>query len=256
MSMKNYHKVTRGVVEQSRREGKSSVAKLDPLDLDLDRTYTLEEFEDINEQLKTQTLEIGEEPVDLFELDASGKLIPMPQTPFCKETVVAEIVRQIGMWNIYTNQGGGVTASQGGFNFDTGRGQTIRAPDVAFTPNRICCALSEEQCWTFQGQPFTPSFVVEVENVAGGRGAKFDNLDNKFRSVYFGYNTSVQLGWLVDPQNRDIWVYRRRNRSTAGRRKLEWNDVDGGTVLPGFTLDVEAIDKTTSVVCHCISIAL
>ena len=77
MSMKNYHKVTRGLVEQSRREGKSSMVKLDRLDLDLDRTYTLKEFEGINEQLKTQTLETGEEPVDLFELDASGKLIPI-----------------------------------------------------------------------------------------------------------------------------------------------------------------------------------
>ena len=98
------------------------MAMLDRLDLNLDRTYMLEEFEGINEQLKTQTLETGEEPVDLFELDASGKLIPIPQTPFCKELAVAEIIRQIGMWNIYTNQGGGVTASQGGFNFETGRG--------------------------------------------------------------------------------------------------------------------------------------
>ncbi|CAG8667100.1 8854_t:CDS:2, partial [Paraglomus occultum] len=223
----NYHKVTRGVVEQSRREGKSSVAKLDCLDLDLDRTYTLKEFEDINEQLKTQTLEIGEEPVDLFELDASGKLIPMPQTPFCKETVVAEIEA---------------------FNFETGRGgRTIRAPDVAFTPYHIYRTLSEEQRWTFQGQPFTPSFVVEVENVAGGRGTKFNDLDNKFRSAYFDYHTSVQLGWLVDPQNRDIWVYKRRNNGTVGRRKRDWNDVDGGTALPGFTLDVEEIDEIISV---------
>jgi len=158
--MKNYHKVTRGLVEQSRREGKSSMVKLDRLDLDLDHTYTLKEFEGINEQLKTRTLETGEEPVDLVELDASGKIIPMPQTPFCKEVVVAEIVRQIGNWNIYTKQGGGVTASQGGFNFETGRGRTIRAPAWRLRPTKFVVRCPRNSVGLFRGSPLPQASLL------------------------------------------------------------------------------------------------
>ena len=101
-------------------------------------------------------MEIGEEPVDIFELDASSQ--PMLQTLFCKEQVVAEIVRQIGNWNMYMKQDGAVTASQGGFNFNCM--QTIQAPDVAFMPNDICCMLSEEQHWNFQGSPSPQALLL------------------------------------------------------------------------------------------------
>ncbi|CAG8618731.1 8860_t:CDS:1, partial [Ambispora gerdemannii] len=53
--------------------------KIDINSLDFERSYTLKEFELINKQLKTHSLEIDGKSVDLFELDANGKLLPMPQ---------------------------------------------------------------------------------------------------------------------------------------------------------------------------------
>src|SRR6266542_3133636 len=85
--------------------------EIDLDNLDLKRSYTLEEFEYINSQLKNYTLEIDGHPVNLFELDENGKLVPIPEIPCIREGVVAEIARQLANWNIQTEQGGLVTTS-------------------------------------------------------------------------------------------------------------------------------------------------
>src|SRR5436190_1885840 len=108
--------------------------EIDLENLDLERSYTLEEFEFINSRLKDTTLELNEQPVNLFELDENGKLVPMPQTPPIREGVVAEIARQLANWNILTRQGGLVTTSQGGYIFVVDHEANIRAPDVSFVP--------------------------------------------------------------------------------------------------------------------------
>ncbi|CAG8814841.1 6215_t:CDS:1, partial [Gigaspora rosea] len=87
--------------------------KIDLNDLDLNRSYTFEKFEYINDQLKYHTFEINGQPVNLFEHDKNGNLIPMPQATINMEAVVSEIVRQLGNWNVQTGQGGAVTSSQG-----------------------------------------------------------------------------------------------------------------------------------------------
>jgi len=138
---------------------------LDLNNLDLDRAYSLREFEYISEQLKNRPIKIKEEFVHHFERDKAGKLVPMPPTTIYKEAVVAKIAYQLEDWNVGTKQGGVVTTSQGGFKLGNGE---IRAPDVAFTSKEICHRLSNRQIWTFQGEAFSPTFVVEVND--------FDNI--------------------------------------------------------------------------------
>ncbi|CAJ0834163.1 10983_t:CDS:2 [Entrophospora sp. SA101] len=96
---------------------KANGHKIDLDNLDFNSTYTFEEFELINEQLKTHTLEIEGNPVNLFELD-KGKLLPMPQNPISKEAVVCEISRQLSNWNVQTRENEIITTSQGGFDFN------------------------------------------------------------------------------------------------------------------------------------------
>ena len=139
---------------------------LDLNNLDLDRAYSLREFEYISEQLQNRPIKIKEEFVHHFERDKAGKLVPIPPTTIYKEAVVAEIACQLGMWNTVTKQGGVVTTSQGGFKINNAG--EIRAPDVAFTSKEICRRLSDRQLWTFQGEAFSPTFVVEVDD--------FDNI--------------------------------------------------------------------------------
>ncbi|PKK67709.1 hypothetical protein RhiirC2_851970 [Rhizophagus irregularis] len=216
--------------------------EIDLDNLDLERSYTLEEFEYINNRLKFYTLEIDGKPVNLFELDENGKLVPMSQTPCRREQVVAEIARQLANWNIQTQQGGGVTTSQGGFDFTVDHESTIRAPDVAFMPQHIVLRLTDEQAWSFQGAPFTPTFLVEVADLGGDTdNSKFRALDERFKEELITQSTVVQLGWLIDPHpdHKKIYISRRgRRRSNPG-----WGDISGENVLPGFVLDMSLIDR-------------
>ncbi|CAG8773430.1 15167_t:CDS:2, partial [Gigaspora rosea] len=168
--------------------------------LDLDRNYTIEEFETINKQLKNKPIEINKQPI---------------------EAVVAQIVSQLDRWNIQTRRNGIITSSQGGFDFNVSGKRTIDAPDVAFTPRRKYDSLTEEQRQTFK-----------VGN--GAKPSDFRRLDFKFKNDYFTEGSAVQLGWLIDPINKKIYVYR---KGTEGEEH-GWNDVSGDEVLPDFTLKV------------------
>ena len=221
---------------------------------DPDRAYSLKEFEGINDSLKVHEVEIDGIPVSHFDRDEKGQLIPMPQTPILKEVAVGEIFRQLANWNIQTRQNGAPTTSQGGFYF----GEEIRAPDVAFTPSEVYRGLNEDQLHTFQGALFSPTFVVEVENVAAMR--KLNQLTDKFKTTYFP--AGVELGWLVDPVNQEIYVFRRDKDGVVRRRSHNWYDgegnptvVDGRDVLPGFKLQMWKIDEAISQVrlsyCSC-----
>ena len=213
-----------------------------------DRVYTLKEFEEFNDSHKTHDLVINGTLVSHFERDAMGQLTPMPQLTVDKEAAVGEIVRQVGDWNIHTQQNGVVTSSQGGFNF----GGAIIAPDVAFTPKATYRALTQQQLSTFQGPAFCPTFVVEVENFSVGDNEA--NLDTKFKQTYFP--AGVELGWMIDPINQIFFEIRREADGVVRRRKREWfNDggeaivASGRDVLPGFELKLWKIDQVSSQVC-------
>src|SRR6266542_4763079 len=109
-----------------------------------DHVYTFEQFELLNDWLKTNELVIDKTPISHFELDKKGRLIPLSQTPILKETAVANICGQLDRWNVQTRQNGAVTSSQGGFNVSTTGGKTIRAPDVAFTPSETYRNLTRQ----------------------------------------------------------------------------------------------------------------
>ncbi|CAG8457482.1 16467_t:CDS:2 [Funneliformis caledonium] len=157
--------------------------QIDLDNLDLKRTYTLEEFEYINNQLKNRTLEIDGKPINLFELDENGKLIPMPQATYNMELVVTEIARQLSNWNIFTRQGGSVTTSQGGFKFGTEESED---------------EITTQAGKKIRGEPFTPIFVVEVGDIrTDTTNSAFIKADNRFKDEYFEDGTSIQLGFTL-----------------------------------------------------------
>ena len=215
--------------------------------LDLDLSYTIEEFELINKQLKTSSIEIKGQPIDLFELNENGKLIPMPQVTVEFEAVVGEIARQLGNWNVWNRQDGIITTSQGGYDFNVGGQRKIDAPDVAFLSREVYNNLTKQQRRTFQGPPFSPIFAVKVADIS--KQSDFERLDFKIKNDYFAMESSVRLAWLIDPVNKKIHLYRRGMR----RYPWGWRDISGEDVLPGFTLEVWKIDEVIKVYCYYIT---
>ncbi|CAB5369822.1 unnamed protein product [Rhizophagus irregularis] len=224
--------------------------KIDLENIDLKKVYTFKEFEYINDQLNTRTIQLNGKPVNLFEYK-NGKLIPI-----ARAAVVAEIVRQLGNWNIETHQNGRITSSQGGFDFNVGGARTIRAPaDVAFTPRQTTRSLNALQNWTFQGQPFTPIFVVEVDFIQSE--SEFQVFNDRFSNEFFAPGTSVELGFLVSigqdnngQLQGNIHSWRWNENNTVRHYEHGWRSmntwVSGQEILPGFELDVEMIEESIS----------
>ena len=110
----------------------------------------------------------------------------------------------------------------------------VKAPDVAFTPKDIYCGLDAQQLDTFQGAPFYPIFVVEVDDLS--TASKLNTLTSKFLETYFP--AGVELGWLVDPINKTIFTFKKESDDVVGRRPHQWYDsnnnpgvLSGGEVL-------------------------
>jgi Uma2 family endonuclease len=170
----------------------------------------------------------------------------MQHTQIEKAAAVAEIVRQLANWNVYTAQNGVVTSSQGGFLLGHG---TIRAPDVAFTSQATYSKLTQQQRLSFKGAPFSPVFVVEVDDLTNQH--KLDSLTKKIKETYFP--SGVRLAWLLDATHQIFFTFSSTTAGVVRRYLPHWSDKDGepavvrgGDVLPGFRVELLRIDNAIS----------
>jgi Uma2 family endonuclease len=90
-------------------------------------------------------------------------------------------------------------------------------------------ALSEEQQEKFP--PLCPDFVVELRS-------RTDSLKALQAKLQEYVDNGAQLGWLLDPIERRVHVYR-----TGAAIEILDNpqSVSGEQILSGFTLDVQSL---------------
>ncbi|ETO58879.1 hypothetical protein F444_22744 [Phytophthora nicotianae P1976] len=179
---------------------------------------------------------LGEQPG--FFVD-EGRFVPFRMVVFGRSVIGPYICRALLNWAAWSGHGGRVTDAQGEYVLD---GTTLRVPDVAYVPRDDARQLTEAQRWTRGGEHYAPTFVVEIDTLTGPH-SKLGALDHKMRREYFPHG--VQLGWLIDPKNEIMYEYKRYargNRLVRRVGKCAWRDLDGATVLPGFTLNCEDLD--------------
>ena len=127
--------------------------------------------------------------------------------------------------------GGLVQDASAGFDLSDDRSRNpVWGPDVSWmTPEQLADAGGAPPRKGFWY--LCPTFVVEVrspnDSLAYQQGRVADWID-------FG----AQLGWLVDPQNFSVWVYRPNHEPEHLERPAQ---LDGGDVLPGFSFDFTPI---------------
>ncbi len=109
-------------------------------------------------------------------------------------------------------------------------GEPMRNPDISF--------LTTDQMASMGGSPplrgfwpVCPAFVVEVRSPG-------DTLRNQQGRMVDWLRFGAQLGWLVDPQNRDVWIYRPDHES---EQRHEPSVVDGIAPIDGFSMDFAPI---------------
>jgi Putative restriction endonuclease len=160
------------------------------------------------------------------------RLIPALMAVHKREVVAGEIAGLLFEWIKYHPLiGGRMTTAQGAFIL--GPNRDIRMPDVAYTPREIERNLAYEQGWTYYGEPFAASFVVEIDNLSSR--SKFNELDTKMRD-YFAHG--VQLGWQIDPWQKKMYEYIRDRNGTCRRiGGSSWRNLTGRSVLPEFVVE-------------------
>ncbi|EDX86674.1 conserved hypothetical protein [Synechococcus sp. PCC 7335] len=162
-----------------------------------------------------------------LERTAKGELIVNPPTGWETGERNLSIVAQLGTWveNNYV-LGKGFESSTG---FKLSNGAT-RSPDASWVSQARWNALSAEQKQeTFA--PICPDFVVELRSDSD----TLKPLQDKMREYM---DNGARLGWLLDPKNRKVEVY----RTGQPMEILEApSELSGEDVLPDFVLKLRRI---------------
>ncbi len=159
------------------------------------------------------------------ELTRDGDVIIMPPTGFETSDRNVEIVMQLAIW-AKTDKSGKVTESNGGFILKNG---AVYAPDASWTQRKRLEQFSAAELKKFL--PLCPDFVIELRTES-------DNLKELQAKMQEYIENGARLGWLIDPKNKQIYVY----RPDADTKILQNpQTVSGGDILKGFELDLTEI---------------
>jgi len=160
-----------------------------------------------------------------IERTAEGDLVIMPPEGWETGSRGANVVTLLTQWA--WQDGTGITSgSSTGFILPNG---AMRAPDAAWVLRSRLTELTAEQKQKFL--PLCPDFVVEIRSPS-------DRLATVQAKMQEYLDNGAQLGWLIDPPNRQVYVYRPNHPVECLDNPAT---VSGDPVLPGFLLDFQKI---------------
>ena len=160
-----------------------------------------------------------------IERTAEGDIIIMAPEAGSSGRGDSELVFQFEQW-ARRDGTGQVFGSSTGFNLPNG---ATRSPDVAWVRNERIDVLTDEQWQKFL--PLCPDFVLELRSPSDSVG----NLQKKMDEYR---QNGAQLGWLLDPMNKQVFVYRQGAPAEVLENPVS---VSGEPLLRGFVLEVPLI---------------
>jgi Uma2 family endonuclease len=160
-----------------------------------------------------------------LELTADGELIIMLPTGSMTGWRNARIMHRLTDWA--ERDGVGLTFdSSTGFRLPNG---AKRSPDASWVRREKWDALTEEEKEGFA--PLCPDFVVELRSPED----RITTLQDKMLEYI---SNGAELGWLIDPKARRVYVYR-RGQPTEYLENPE--AIAGDPALRGFVLNIRDI---------------
>ncbi|WP_199247498.1 Uma2 family endonuclease [[Phormidium] sp. ETS-05] len=197
------------------------VATIEPITLGLPTPLRLQ-FDLTDEQFWL----LCQENRDLkFERTATGELIIMPPTGGETGNRNGRITQRLMNW-ADGNELGIAFDSSTGFKLPNG---ADRSPDASWVKIQRWQGLTPEQKKKFL--PLCPDFVVELRSES-------DNLNNLQYKMKEYWENGAQLGWLIDPQNQRVEIYRPGKEVEILENPVA---LSGEDVLPGFLLQLNGI---------------
>lgn len=164
-------------------------------------------------------------PAVRCERTAKGELIVMPPTGGDTGSRNFEIYIDLGNWNRQTKLGKAFDSSTM-FQLPNG---AYRSPDVAWIQQERWEALSPEERETFP--PICPDFMVELRSASDSLKTIQDKMQEYMEN-------GARLGWLIDPQNKQVEIYRLGQEKEILQAPTS---LSGEDVLLGFLLSLERI---------------
>ena len=160
-----------------------------------------------------------------IERTAEGDLVIMPPTGGETGHRNAILVTLLTTW-AWQDDTDVTFDSSTGFTLPNG---ALRSPDAAWIRRSRVMGMPAEQRERFL--PLCPDFVVELRSPSD----PLSGLQSKMQEYI---DHGAQLGWLIDPHSRRVYVY----RPNRGVESLENPaTISGDPVLPGFVLDLQKI---------------
>ena len=161
-------------------------------------------------------------PDQLFERTADGRLHPMTWPEFLSATVATNLLELVILWARDT--GGKVFGGDRGYFLpDT----SAMAPDVSWMDTEQYADYAASR-----GQPrFAPRFVIEVMSPSQRPARQQDKMRDWIAN-------GVQLGWLIDPDTRRVWIHR---ADGAVELLEDPSELSGEEVCPGLSIDLSRV---------------
>ncbi len=159
-----------------------------------------------------------------LELSSTGEMIVLPPTGWGTSKRNFKLIGLFCIWNESTQLGEAFDSS-GGFILPN---RAQRSPDIAWVEKSRIEALNPDPD---KFLPLAPDFVVELRS-ATDRLVKIQQKMQEYQA------NGVRLGWLIDPQNRRVEIYRISGEPEVLQSPSQ---LSGEDVLPGFTLDLTKI---------------
>ena len=159
-----------------------------------------------------------------LERTAEGELIIRPPTGWKSGNQNSRLTQRLGNWTEADGTGLAFDSSTG-FKLPNGAN---RSPDASWVRKERLEALNPDPT---RFLPMAPDFVVELRSAT-------DNLKTVQQKMQEYLENGVRLGWLIDPQNQQVEVYRQGRDVEVLQSPIS---LSGEDVLPGFVLDLTQI---------------
>ncbi|MEH2357836.1 Uma2 family endonuclease [Nostoc sp.] len=159
-----------------------------------------------------------------LERTAEGELIIMPPTGWGIGNRNCKLTQRLGNW---------ADADGTGLAFDSSTGFKLpnganRSPDASWVSRKRLEALNPDPA---KFLPLAPDFAVELRSAS-------DSLKTVQQKMQEYIDNGVHLGWLIDPQNQQVEIYRPGQEVEILRSPTS---LSGEDVLPKFVLDLTQI---------------